>query len=121
MIGPETCYVAIVSLCHCQFLENIHSVFLWNGQYRMHPEICRFPSFHFYDGKLLNGDQMSSKAASFHETRALGPYVFFDIIDGQEQHGKNSATLSLYNECEAAAAVEVLKFFRKRYLFFLIW
>ncbi|KAK4394969.1 Helicase SEN1 [Sesamum angolense] len=85
------------------------------GKYRMHPEICRFPSLHFYEGKLLNGDQMSDKAASFHGTGCLGPYVFFDIIDGQELRGKNAASLSLYNEAEAEAAVEVLRFFRTSY------
>ena len=83
----------------------------------MHPEICRFPSLHFYDGKLKNGDQMSSKAAVFHETEGLGPYMFFDVVDGQESHGKNTGSLSLYNECEADAAVEVLRHFKKRYAF----
>ncbi|KAL2539106.1 P-loop containing nucleoside triphosphate hydrolase superfamily protein [Abeliophyllum distichum] len=111
--------VASKYLFQCSMFERLqranHPVIMLTHQYRMHPEICRFPSSHFYDGKLLNGDQMSGKAASFHKTRALGPYVFFDIIDGQDQHGKNSATLSLYNECEADAAVEVLKNFKKRY------
>ncbi|KAL0354364.1 UNVERIFIED_CONTAM: Helicase SEN1 [Sesamum radiatum] len=93
-----------------------HPVIMLKEQYRMHPEICRFPSLHFYEGKLLNGDQMSDKAASFHGTGCLGPYVFFDIIDGQELRGKNAASLSLYNEAEAEAAVEVLRFFRTRYL-----
>lgn len=83
----------------------------------MHPEICRFPSLHFYDSKLLNGENMSSKLAPFHETEGLGPYVFFDVVDGQESHGKNSGTFSLCNECEADAAVEVLRLFRKRYTF----
>lgn len=81
----------------------------------MHPEICWFPSLHFYERKLLNGVRMSSKSASFHETEGLGPYVFYDIIDGQERRGKNSGSLSLYNEHEADAAVEVLKVFKKRY------
>lgn len=80
----------------------------------MHPEICHFPSSHFYEGKLLNGGQMSSRAASFHETWCLGPYIFFDIIDGQELRGNNSASSSLCNEYEADAAVEMLQFFKKR-------
>ncbi|KAL3835347.1 hypothetical protein ACJIZ3_010083 [Penstemon smallii] len=103
----------------CSMFERLqragHPVIMLTQQYRMHPEICRFPSSHFYEGKLLNGDQMSSKAAPFHETCSLGPYVFFDIIDGQELRGKNAAALSMHNECEADAAVEVLRFFKKRY------
>jgi hypothetical protein len=81
----------------------------------MHPEICKFPSLHFYNNKLLNGSQMSSKSAPFHQTKGLGPYAFYDIIDGREAHGKNSGAMSLCNEHEADAAVEILRFFKKRY------
>lgn len=84
-------------------------------QYRMHPEICLFPSMHFYESKLLNGE-MSSKSAPFHETEGLGPYVFNDVVDGRELRGKNSGAMSLYNEHEADAAVEVLKFLKNRYI-----
>lgn len=81
----------------------------------MHPEICRFPSLHFYERKLLNGE-MSNKSAPFHEIGGLGPYVFYDIIDGRERRSKNSGALSLYNEHEADAAIKVLKCFKNRYL-----
>nr|XP_016443258.1 PREDICTED: uncharacterized ATP-dependent helicase C29A10.10c-like [Nicotiana tabacum] len=103
----------------CSMFERLqragYPVTMLTQQYRMHHEICRFPSFHFYDGKLVNGDKLSSKVASFHGTKGLGPYVFFDVVDGKELHDKKSGTLSLYNECEADAAVEVLKFFKKRF------
>lgn len=109
--------VASKYLYQCSMFERLqkagHPVTMLTKQYRMHPEICRFPSLHFYDGKLLNGDGMSSKETPFHKTEGLGPYLFFDIVDGQELHGKNSG--SLYNECEADAAVELLRFFRKSY------
>lgn len=101
----------------CSMFERLqkagHPVTMLTKQYRMHPEICRFPSLHFYDGNLLNGDGMSNKEKPFHKTQGLGPYLFFDIVDGQELNGKNSG--SLYNECEADAAVELLRFFRKSY------
>ncbi|CAH2037301.1 unnamed protein product [Thlaspi arvense] len=82
-------------------------------QYRMHPDICRFPSMHFYDNKLLNGVDMSSKSAPFHENHYLGPYVFYDIVDGQEHRSGDSS--SVCNEQEAEAAVQLLRFFKKRY------
>lgn len=84
-------------------------------QYRMHPEISRFPSLYFYDGKLLNGEQMNTKSAEFHDNRNLGPYLFYDVIDGVELHGKNSGSMSLFNEREADAAVQLLRFFKIRY------
>ncbi|EPS61473.1 hypothetical protein M569_13324, partial [Genlisea aurea] len=83
-----------------------HAVIMLSEQYRMHPEICRFPSSHFYEGKLLNGDETSKKAAPFHETRCLGPYVVFDVTDGQELRSKDAS--SLCNESEADAAVRLL-------------
>ncbi|KAL3632175.1 hypothetical protein CASFOL_025159 [Castilleja foliolosa] len=111
--------VASKYLFQCSMFERFqragHPVIMLTEQYRMHPEISRFPSSHFYEGKLLDGEQMSGKNASFHETGCLGPYVFFDIIDGQELRGKNAASLSIYNESEADAAVEVLRFFKKSY------
>ncbi|MCH79336.1 P-loop containing nucleoside triphosphate hydrolases superfamily protein [Trifolium medium] len=103
----------------CSMFERLqragHPVIMLTEQYRMHPEICMFPSLHFYDNKLLNGSQMSSKSAPFHQTEGLGPYAFYDIIDGREAHGKNSGAMSLCNEHEADAAVEILRFFKKRY------
>ncbi|XP_057968938.1 uncharacterized protein LOC131158231 isoform X2 [Malania oleifera] len=103
----------------CSMFERLqragYPVTMLTKQYRMHPEICRFPSLHFYDSKLLNGDQMSSKSATFHETPGLGPYIFFDVVGGKELRGKNSGALSLYNEQEADAAVEILMFFSQRY------
>lgn len=84
-------------------------------QYRMHPDICRFPSMHFYENKLLNGAKMADRSALFHENNCLRPYMFFDIVDGQEHHRKNSGSVSLFNEAEAEAAVEILKFLKKKY------
>jgi len=57
---------------------------------------------------------MASKSAPFHENACLGPYMFFDIIDGHEHHGKSSASLSLYNESEVEAAIRILKFVKSR-------
>ena len=64
----------------------------------MLPEICQFPSLHFYDSKLMNREKMSNKSASFHEIGVLDLYLFYDIMDGQELCGKkkiNSGASSL--------------------------
>eukprot|EP00268_Persea_americana_P037562 TRINITY_DN37215_c0_g2_i2.p1 TRINITY_DN37215_c0_g2~~TRINITY_DN37215_c0_g2_i2.p1 ORF type:complete len:1526 (-),score=349.56 TRINITY_DN37215_c0_g2_i2:2418-6917(-) len=118
---PATVLSNIASkfLFECSMFERLqragHPVIMLTEQYRMHPEICRFPSLHFYGNKLLNSNTMDMKSKKFHENPYLGPYVFFDVLDGRENRGKNSGALSLYNEPEADAAVEVLRFFKKRY------
>ncbi|KAM7260372.1 hypothetical protein ACFE04_016113 [Oxalis oulophora] len=106
-------------LYSCSMFERLqranHPVVMLTQQFRMHPEICWFPSLHFYESKLLNGEQMASKDAPFHEAKGLGPYVFYDVTEGQELRGKNTGAMSLYNEHEADAAVELLRFYKKRY------
>ena len=49
-------------------------VHLLNTQYRMHPEISRFPSREFYDGRLLDGEDMEKQTAKpRHQSTILGP------------------------------------------------
>ncbi|KAK1290120.1 putative helicase MAGATAMA 3 [Acorus calamus] len=107
-------------LYQCSMFERLqragYPVTMLTDQYRMHPEICRFPSLHFYENKLRDGVLMASKSATFHENICLGPFVFFDIVDGHEYHGKDSGSLSLCNDSEADAAVEITRFFKKRQL-----
>ncbi|PKA56592.1 putative helicase MAGATAMA 3 [Apostasia shenzhenica] len=111
--------VASKFLYECSMFERMqkagYPVTLLTEQYRMHPEICSFPSCHFYDNKLLNGISEAGKSAAFHEHARLGPYMFFDISDGHEHHGKSSSSLSLYNEAEVEAAISIVRFLRKRY------
>ncbi|KAL0799672.1 hypothetical protein Bca101_054847 [Brassica carinata] len=116
---PATVLSNIASkyLYECSMFERLqragYPILMLTQQYRMHPEICRFPSMHFYDNKLLNGVDMSSKSAPFHESPYLRPYVFYDIVDGQEHRSGDSS--SVCNEQEAEAAVQLLRFFKKRY------
>lgn len=109
--------VASKFLYECSMFERLqragHPVVMLTRQYRMHPEICHFPSQHFYDGKLLNGDGMLGKIALFHKTKGLGPYIFFDVVDGKEHRSKSGGAFSLCNEHEADAAVELVKFFKE--------
>ncbi|KAI0518870.1 hypothetical protein KFK09_006307 [Dendrobium nobile] len=118
---PATVLSSVASqfLYECSMFERLqragHPVILLTEQYRMHPEICSFPSLHFYDNKLQNGVGAASKSAQFHEHVYLGPYIFFDIPDGREHHGKSFGSLSLYNEAETEAAITIMRFLRKRY------
>ncbi|KAL3736981.1 hypothetical protein ACJRO7_025846 [Eucalyptus globulus] len=118
---PATVMSNIASkfLYECSMFERLqragYPVTMLTKQYRMHPEICQFPSTYFYDGKLLNGDIIDERSASFHQTKGLGPYIFYDVVDGMETRGGNSGALSLCNEREVDAAIELLRFFKMRY------
>ncbi|CAN6182813.1 unnamed protein product [Urochloa humidicola] len=118
---PATVMSGLASkfLYECSMFERLqragYPVNMLTKQYRMHPEISRFPSLHFYENKLLNGAEMAEKSASFHNHDYLGPYMFFDITDGRELCGRTAATQSLRNEFEADAALEILTFLKKRY------
>ncbi|XP_040383283.1 uncharacterized protein LOC102709595 [Oryza brachyantha] len=118
---PATVMSGLASkfLYECSMFERLqragYPVIMLTKQYRMHPEISRFPSLHFYENKLLDGAQVADKSALFHDHDCLGPYMFFDIADGREQCGKNAATQSLCNHFEADAALEILGFLKNRY------
>uniref|UniRef100_A0A0D3H8H2 Uncharacterized protein n=1 Tax=Oryza barthii TaxID=65489 RepID=A0A0D3H8H2_9ORYZ len=118
---PATVMSGLASkfLYECSMFERLqragYPVIMLTKQYRMHPEISRFPSLHFYENKLLDGAQAADKSAPFHGHDCLGPYMFFDVADGREQCGKNAATQSLCNQFEAEAALEILGFLKNRY------
>uniref|UniRef100_A0A0E0E8H0 Uncharacterized protein n=1 Tax=Oryza meridionalis TaxID=40149 RepID=A0A0E0E8H0_9ORYZ len=118
---PATVMSGLASkfLYECSMFERLqragYPVIMLTKQYRMHPEISRFPSLHFYENKLLDGAQAADKSAPFHGHDCLGPYMFFDVADGHEQCGKNAATQSLCNQFEAEAALEILGFLKNRY------
>ncbi|XBI45460.1 hypothetical protein VPH35_109925 [Triticum aestivum] len=65
---------------------------LLDTQYRMHPEISRFPVWRFYDGKVGDGANVVSKS---HRRRLLrgnmfGPYSFINVHGGRESSEEHS-------------------------------
>lgn len=86
------------------FPDDVH---LLDTQYRMHPEISLFPSRTFYDGKLLDGGDMSGlRAKPWHNSMILGPYRFFDV---QGQHQAAPRGHSLINLAEIDIAMKLYK------------
>jgi senataxin len=88
-------------------------VHLLDMQYRMHPEISRFPSKEFYEGLLQDGDDMAKlRLQPWHESVHLGPYRFFDVKGSQARGPKNQ---SLVNEEELKVAMQLYRRFRTDY------
>ena len=88
-------------------------VHLLDMQYRMHPEISKFPSREFYEGLLQDGADMGQlRLQPWHQSALLGPYRFFDVKGSQERGPKNQ---SLVNEEELKVAMQLYKRFRTDY------
>ncbi|KAJ1675825.1 DEAD-box type RNA helicase [Spiromyces aspiralis] len=84
-------------------------VSLLSIQYRMHPDISRFPSRLFYDSRLTDGPNMATKqAAEWHRTQnnLFPPFCFFDIHMGREKAGRSG---SYTNEAEVEAAAALVE------------
>ena len=72
----------------------------------MHPEIRRFPSAHFYDNLLTDGENVLATPDEPHyRTPCLGPYQFFDVR-GREESGPSG---SFANRAEADIAVRLVE------------
>lgn len=88
--------------------ENIHML---KTQYRMHPDICSFPSHQFYQGLLQNGENVMSKsihqAFHFDKDRRFGPFTFLDTSSTNTREVRNGLG-SLSNPGEARVAITVL-------------
>jgi hypothetical protein len=80
-------------------------VALLSIQYRMHPEIRRFPSRHFYKDQLQDALSVSRlQPESYHGIPCLGPYQVFDVASGKEERSKTSS-LSNAEEAKIAACL----------------
>ncbi|KAL3140547.1 hypothetical protein ABBQ32_005126 [Trebouxia sp. C0010 RCD-2024] len=74
-------------------------------QYRMHPDICRFPSNQFYDGSVKTGTGVEEATRRpWHAQKAFGPFVFYDT-DSKESVPEGSSSLVNVTEVEMVLCV----------------
>ncbi|CAK7328439.1 unnamed protein product [Dovyalis caffra] len=70
-------------------------------QYRMHPEIRRFPSSEFYAEELQDAEDLERKTMrDWHQYRCFGPFSFFDIHEGKESQPSGSGSWVNIDEVE---------------------
>lgn len=87
--------------------NNPNFVYLLDVQYRMHPQISKFPSAQFYNSKLSDGEGMLQlNTRPWHEDFPMSPYRFFDILS---RHQQNERSKSFFNASEARVALELVE------------
>lgn len=97
-----------------RFEECGYPVHLLKTQYRMHPEIRRFPSSAFYGDALEDGPAMRRRSERpWHANTLFRPFVFFDV-DGTERRGGGGGLEGTFgsswaNDDEARFVVALVK------------
>ncbi|CAF3705736.1 unnamed protein product [Adineta steineri] len=79
-----------------------------NVQYRMHDEICKFPSMHIYRSKLKTDKIINQKRKKF----LLKPYMVLDVVNGQDE--LDPVTQSYGNLLEADIIACLVEFINER-------
>ncbi|KAM4663196.1 putative helicase senataxin [Discoglossus pictus] len=95
----------------CQHLENTGTrspVLQLTVQYRMHPDICLFPSNYFYK-RVLKTDRAIEEVRCSSEW-PFQPYMVFDVADGYEQKERDSFS----NPQEIKVVVALIKLIKSK-------
>ena len=78
---------------------------LLNTQYRMHPDISRFPRMQFYEGKLVDGENVISSAYTKEWHSIFPPMAMFNMNVSNEETDDFG---SKYNEGEAMLVRQIV-------------
>eukprot|EP01036_Dinobryon_divergens_P023773 gene23772-32158_t len=116
LAGDDKQLPATVISLHCRSLGYEMSLFsrllhleypysLLNIQYRMHPEISRWPKIEFYDGNVEDGENVYSEKYSKDWHQFIPPYCVYDINVGFEESDHLG---SKYNETQATLVRKLL-------------
>ncbi|KAJ1134179.1 hypothetical protein NDU88_000638, partial [Pleurodeles waltl] len=82
-------------------------VLLLTVQYRMHPDICLFPSAYIY-GKTLQTDRMTEELRCSSQW-PFQPYLLFDVSDGTERRENESSYANFQEVKLVITLIKLLK------------
>ncbi|KAG8567173.1 hypothetical protein GDO81_013523 [Engystomops pustulosus] len=120
LIGDHRQLRPVVKNYVCRTLKVDHSLFeryqeralLLDTQYRMHSDICKFPSDEFYNGRLRTSPSLKLQPSLFYYQRYSCP-LLFGKVEGQEQSlvvtSEEGNSNSKANIIEAEQAVRLAK------------
>ena len=107
LVGQDYSYEQ--SLFQRLMKKHADSIHLLSIQYRMHPEISKFPSKYFYQSRLTDADNLDKQCeAPWHHLRYFPPYLMLDAHAGSEVQRANGK--SLFNQEEINMCVELVKY-----------
>ncbi|XP_014788970.2 uncharacterized protein LOC106882716 [Octopus bimaculoides] len=99
-------------LCKHYKYKDKNSVIMLNVQYRMHPDICKFPNRYIYNNQLITDSVLEARSSNI----PVVPYLLFDAQFGSHVRSTNSGSLSNRLEadftvclCECLSNVQVVR------------
>jgi hypothetical protein len=97
-----------------RLLKSRHPFVLLNQQYRMHPMISAFPSNMFYDGKVLDGPNVTASKYGLsmlqssqdgNQVPLFRPCMYFNLTHSQD----TKKAVSMFNQLEAQLCVDLVR------------
>ena len=78
-------------------------------QYRMHPQICRWPSLQYYDNELVTAPMLTQRRALSQQGLIRRPYTIYQV-EGDTQYGRDGRSVS--NDTEATYVLKIVRHIR---------